>query len=201
MKPIIAAALICFPTLALGQTVSSWGEWQEIKKLEETPLRVVVGENKTLKITKAWQSSGVGPNSLEKLDAVLVVFSESGVFASLQFSEVGMQVGFVDNGAYAATKQTAFFRNKEIQPKDNGSFNFNGANLRWISFDYKSDKGVPFGCAGISGSSRGVRFALSGYWCVANGKDVAEEDVRSFVGAISYKDLLIPTPWAGARTK
>ncbi len=194
MKSFLLAAMIALPLAVEAQTVTVWNKFEPLPDAKDSALVLQVGSDRKFGFTRAWSATGVGPNRMEPLTAEIVVFSKDGVFGEIWIHGGGGSPGFGETTASQRVGSLSFWKDKSVEPSANGSFLFQNAVLRWISFPYKAANGAAFECAGYVSAARGSPFDLSGYWCAAGSKTVPEAEVVSFVSAIGYKDLLTARP-------
>jgi hypothetical protein len=194
MRKFIFIVMVLLPLAAEAQVPTTWNKFEERSNPKDSAIVLQIGSDPNFGFTRAWHTTGLGPNWLEPLTSDIATLSKDGFFGEIRIFEGRGVVGFEETTASARVRALGFWKDKPVEPSSNGSFMFNNAQLRWIGFPYKAKNGVAFECAGYVASGRGAKFDLSGYWCTGNARAMGEADVLGFVNAIGYKDLLVARP-------
>jgi hypothetical protein len=175
---------------------SNWGSWTEVVEPKDVSLTINISGDPYYGYDKAWIQRGLLVESNADMSATQVSFNKEGFRGRVILADGLGRIWFSERTASQSTKDFAYWKNKEIEVKNNGSFTMYGSTLRWIAFNHTRSGEAENSCAGFTASGRGARLAVRGYWCTVGGRPMTEADVRGFANSIGYKDLLSPQPLA-----
>lgn len=141
-------------------------------------------------------SDEVTPDIALKGAAYLATLSEAGAFGHVFLFDLGSsaRAHWDETTVTEAVKQWDYWRKQQIQPTSSGDFTLHRMTMRWITFSHVNAASKRFTCFGYAGAGRGVRVALRGSWCAEGASSFSEAEIKAFVGAFGYKDVLIPVP-------
>jgi hypothetical protein len=126
--------------------------------------------------------------------------SETGAFGHVFLFDLGSssRVHWAETTVTQAVMELDYWRKHPFNPSSTGNFTLHGMTLRWITFTHVNAASKRFACFGYSGAGRAVQVALRGSWCAEGAASFSEAEIRGFVGAFGYKDILTPLPLRSA---
>lgn len=193
MKLIFSAILLLICSPAVAQ-ITDWNPQKELADPKDSSITINIAGNPHYGFEKGWVSSGKKSDGFVDATATEIYFRKDGYWGRLVVSEFLGRGSFDETTATKAVKRFAYWRDRIVDPSNNGSFEFRGATLRWIAFPHKTPQGKDAQCGALMSSGRGSKLALRAYWCMEGGRPMTEADVSAFVRAVGYKDHFSPQP-------
>jgi hypothetical protein len=202
MQTNVIKVLVCFLAAVLmlrGEPAESmeFKNWTPVKPiLLDLTLNISGKTHYAMRNGSKSTSDGATSESVENGAAYLAELGEGSAFGFVLLFDLGSTSrAYWDESTVTETlKQVGYWKSNEIRPSAAGDFTLHRLNLRWIVFPHVDAKGNRFACFGYSAAGRGARVALRGSWCAEGASSFSEAEIKGFVAAIGYKDVLPPTP-------
>jgi hypothetical protein len=198
----ILAAQAFTPLDSVAQNLN-FDKWEKISPAAlDLTLNIAGKSHYAMRAAGKSVSSGVSTEAGEVLNATayFTALQDGAAFGHLLLFDAGSMSGvhFGETTVTEAIRQLDYWRKQEILPAASGDFTHQRMTLRWIAFPHTDSEGKRYACFGYAASGRSVQLSLRGSWCAAGAPPFSEADVKAFVSAIGYKDILVPTPLGNA---
>ncbi len=195
MKFLFTACLLLVGSPAFAQ-VTDWGPLKKLADPKDSSVTINIGGDPHFGFYEGYVSSGKTSDGFTDITSTVIDFRKDGYWGRFSVSENLRSGSFSENSALKDVKRYPYWKDRIVDPSNNGSFDFQGATFRWIAFPHKTPQNKDAQCGSLVSGGRGSKVALRGYWCVEGGRPTTAADVSAFVRAVGYKNYFSPKPMA-----
>lgn len=195
MKILLLLFGLLVPSLSLAQQIT-WAPPLAVIAPEDVSLSLRIGGDTHYGFSRAWVMMGRTEQGGTEVSTTQAAVQRDRMVGFLAVLDGLGRANFDDTTATSKLKSFPYWRDQFVAPRRAGLFMQGETVVRWIGFPHSDRAGVTHECAGFVGNGKAIKIEISGYWCVTGGKPTTEAEVQGVVGAIGYKNLLIPTPIA-----